>query len=81
MKTRTALRILPISLASYAPQNNREGGRKLTPCCMFVFSVVPQTEKLQSKVMHSVINMIQEDFEPVSRKAERSGWEGRRLLS
>nr|KAF6495895.1 hypothetical protein HJG63_010212 [Rousettus aegyptiacus] len=32
-----------------------------------VFQEVPQTEKLQSKVMHSVINMIQEDFEPVRK--------------
>ncbi|XP_039725071.1 maestro heat-like repeat-containing protein family member 1 isoform X3 [Pteropus medius] len=34
---------------------------------MDVFQEVPQTEKLQSEVMHSIINVIQEDFKPVRK--------------
>ena len=48
----------------------------MTPSCMSVFSLVPQTEQLKNEVMHSVIIMIQEDLKPVSRKAKCLGWEG-----
>ncbi|CAK7299296.1 Maestro heat-like repeat-containing protein family member 1 [Vulpes lagopus] len=47
---------------------------------MHVFQEVPQTEQLQSELMHSVIIMIQEDLKPVSRRAECLGWEGNCFL-